>query len=76
MLMKILGKSVIIKFQINVLPTVANSQTHHVLKEHGNMKIEIMKVVLNRVIVIEDHGVQLKLTQRGNTSMTNGVTVT
>ena len=76
MLMKILGKSVIIKFQINVLLTVANSQTHHVLKEHGNMKIEIMKVVLNRVMPIQDHGVQLKLTQRGNTSMTNGVTVT
>ena len=72
----ILGKYVTLKFQINVLPTVANSQTHHVLKEHGNMKIEIMKVVLNRVIPIKDHGVQLKLTQRGNTSMTNGVTVT
>ena len=55
---------------------MANSPTHHVLREHGNMTIEIMKVVLNRVIPIKDRGVQLKSTRRENTSMTNGVTVT
>ena len=65
--MMIMGKHVTFKFQINVLQMelmdsfqMENNLAHHVLKEHGNMKIEIMKGVPSQAMLKEDRGVQLK----------------